>query len=78
LQAGLKASKVADSGVSTSDLESMIPKRLCLVSAILISRKVIKIEDVWPHLGNFVETKDELDEIEVLIKRQVKLVQYQY
>jgi hypothetical protein len=59
-------------------LEAIIPKRLCLVCAILLSRRVIKISDIWPHLGSFVETKDDLDEIEVLLKRQVKLVQYQY
>jgi len=59
-------------------LEDLIPKKLCLVCAILISRRVIKIEDIWPHLSNFAETKDDLDEIDVLLKKQIKLVHYQY
>jgi hypothetical protein len=59
-------------------IESKIPKKLCLITAILISRKIIKIWDIWPHLSSFVETKDEVDEVEHLLKKQFSLVEYEY
>ena len=59
-------------------IDSKIPKKLCLITAILISRKIIKIWDIWPHLSSFVETKDEVDEIDHLLKKQFSLIEYQY
>jgi hypothetical protein len=50
-------------------IESKIPKKLCLITAILIARKIIKIWDIWPHLSSFVETRDEEDEIDHLLKK---------
>jgi len=55
-----------------------VPADLCKLTAILISRGLLKLEDIWPHLSNFVETNDEIDEVESLIKKQTKLVEYQY
>lgn len=70
LQTGLKVPKSPTS--PTLDLlESLIPKRLCLVCAILVARKVIKLEDIWSHLSNNQESKDNNgeEEIESLLKR---------
>jgi THO complex subunit 2 len=73
LQTALKVPK-SPTSPTLDHLESLIPKRLCLVCAILVARKVIKLEDIWSHLSNFQETKDDADEIESLLKRQIKLV----
>lgn len=63
------------------DLESKIPKSLLLLTAILISNSIISLEEVWPHLGSTTtqfEEAGELDEVENLINRQIKLAQAQY
>ena len=59
-------------------LEAKIPKTLCVLTAILISKKIVAIECIWSHLSDFKEAKDDVDEIEVLLKKQIKLAQYQY
>jgi hypothetical protein len=42
-----------------------------LVCAILVARKVIKLEDIWSHLSNTQESKENNgeEEIESLLKR---------
>ena len=35
-------------------------------------------EDIWPHLGSFADTDEAIDEVEQLLNRQIKLVQFQY
>jgi hypothetical protein len=50
-------------------IDGKIPKKLCLITAILIARKIIKIWDIWPHLSSFVESKEEVDEIDHLLKK---------
>jgi hypothetical protein len=66
------------------NLEEKIPKKLLLLTAILISNGIMSLEDIWPHLGKqaeeFKEDNDhqgatELDEVENLINRQLKFAQ---
>jgi THO complex subunit 2 len=62
-----------------TDLESKIPKSLLLLTAILVANNMVSLEDIWPHLSVYDETgKEDVDEVENLLNRQIKLVQAQY
>lgn len=41
------------------------------MTAILLKNSIITFDDIWPHMGNFTEGKDnsELDEVEVLLNK---------
>ncbi|CDW79776.1 tho complex subunit 2-like [Stylonychia lemnae] len=56
------------------------PQSLFNLTAVLIKNKIITFDDIWPHLGNYQESKDskELDEVEVLLNKQLKLAQFHY
>jgi THO complex subunit 2 N-terminus len=74
----LAAMQTAIKAKGSGDLEEKIPKKLCLLTAILVSNKVIQIEDIWPHLGTEVAKEPDCDEVETLLKRQMRQAQYQY
>ena len=59
------------------DHKALIPKHLILLTAVLIAEKVILMEDIWPHLGLItpeIETQGCIDEVELLLNKQIKLV----
>jgi hypothetical protein len=74
-QEQIAAAKVAD---KTANIDTLLPKGLFLLTAILLKNSIIKFEDIWPHLSNFNSNSGELDELESLINKQIKLVQFHY
>jgi hypothetical protein len=60
------------------ELEANIPKQLILLTAVLIAEGAVLLEDVWPHLATASESEEAIDEVEHLVQRQIKLVQFKY
>lgn len=58
------------------ELKAYIPKQLIMLTAVLIAEGAVLLEDVWPHLGTAGETEEAIDEVEQLLLRQIKLVQF--
>lgn len=60
---------------SDSFEESLIPRDLLKVTAILLREKMLKLESIWPHLS--LEEDDE-DEVETLCKLEGKIAEHNY
>ena len=74
VQAALK-----DKNLPRDEVESLLPKSLCTLTALLLAEHRIQPADIWPHLSSFKESDSgEVDELEVLFNRQNKLTDFHY
>eukprot|EP00347_Sterkiella_histriomuscorum_P008986 403342964 len=63
-----------------SDKNFRPPQSLFTLTALLIKNQVIQFEDIWPYMNvtGAVTDDSQIDEVENLLSRQIKLAQIQY
>lgn len=61
------------------DILSVVPFGLFTLAAFLLKSDLVQLEDLWPHLSMSAEqhTKEQ-DEVEELLSRQFKQMEYNY
>ena len=57
---------------------TLVDQSLFDLAAMLIKYEVVILEDIWPHIENKLVQKDDKDEIEELLEKQNKSLDYLY